>query len=91
MSALRIAVPGRPIELVRDVDPYEVLTPYQRRTLDLIRAHNGNRSRAARQLGVTVQTVQFTVRRIERRGVSVPPRARHGGRGPDLAPRRRAA
>jgi DNA-binding CsgD family transcriptional regulator len=91
MSAIRISVPGRPIELVRDVDPHEVLTPYQLRTLDLIRAYNGNRSRVARHLGVTPQTVQFTVRRIMRRGVAVPPRARYGGRGPDLLPRRRAA
>ncbi len=91
MSALRIARPGRPVELVVDVDPYAGLTPRQRQALELVRAHNGNRSRAARQLGVTVQTVQFLVRAAKRRGAIVPDRRRAGGRGPDLGPRRKAA
>lgn len=91
MSALRIAHPGRPVKLVIDVDHEAGLTPRQRLALELVRAHNGNRCRAARQMGVTVQTVQFLIRAARRRGAMVPDRKLSGGRGPDLAPRRRAA
>lgn len=91
MSALRIAHPGRPLRLIAEVDPDSRLTARQRQAVDLVRAHNGNRSRAARQLGVTVQTVQFLIRAAKRRGAVVPDRQRYGGRGPDLGPRRKAA
>lgn len=88
MSALRISVPGQPVRIVRDDDPERRLTQRQRDVLAAVRSHRGNRSRAARDLGVTVQSVQFALRAITRRGVRVP---RGASRGPDLAPRRRAA
>ncbi len=87
MSALRIARRGVPAELIPDPDCYAGLTSHQLRVIEVLLAHRGNRSRAARQLGVTVQSVQATVRVIARRGAPLPPIAR---RGPDLRARRRA-
>lgn len=87
MSALRIAVPGQPVRLVRDDDPEWLLTQRQREILAVVRSHRGNRTRAAAQLGVTVQSVQAAMRLVARAGVRVPRGAR---RGPDLGPRRAA-
>lgn len=84
MSALRFSVPGRPIVLVRDDDPERHLTQRQREVLAAVRAHRGNRTRAARQLGVTVQSVQFALRAAARHGARIPRGAR---RGPDLGQR----
>ena len=86
MSALRIAHPGRPTELIRDVDPWAALTPRQRRVLEVVSAFNGNRSRAARFLRCSVVNVQVVLKAAARRGVEPPPIAR---RGPDLRPRSR--
>lgn len=89
MSALRISRPGQPVVLIdlRD-DPEAVLTPRQRQVLLVLRSVNGNRSRAARELGVTTQHVQDVVRLCHRRGVPVPAGAA-GRRGrPDLSQRR---
>jgi DNA-binding CsgD family transcriptional regulator len=85
VSALRISVPGRPIELILDVDPWSELTPTQRRVAEAILAHRGSRTAVARELGLSVQTVQGMVRRIRARGVRLPSGA---GRGPDLRPRK---
>lgn len=77
---------------VLEVDPEHQLTRRQREILHAVRAHAGNRSRAARSLGVTVQTVQYAIRAARLAGARVPPAPNCGaGRGPDLTPRRRAA
>lgn len=84
MSALRVAHPGQPVRLI-NLDPYAALTPRQNQILDAVRAHNGNRSRAARHLGISVQGVQHVLRAVVRLGVFVP---KSDMRGPDLRPRR---
>lgn len=89
MSALRLAQPGQPTRLVVEVDPYWSLTPRTRYILDRLRGCNGNRSRTARDLGVTVQTVQRAARLGLAAGVRVTPAPKSGaGRGPDLRPRK---
>ena len=90
MSALRISVPGRETVLIPEKpDPWDILTPSQRRILQAVYSTNGNRSRAARYLGCHVTNVQIAVRRIKRVGVHVPAAPNCGaGRGPDLQPRR---
>lgn len=89
MSALRVSVPGQPPRLVIDVDPYWSLTPRTRYILDRLRGCNGNRSRTARDLGVTPQTVQRAARLGLAAGVRVPVAPSGGaGRGPDLQPRK---
>jgi hypothetical protein len=65
-------------EWFEEVDPYAGLTAHQDRVLEVLRGHRGNRCRAARELGVRVQSIQATVRVIARRG-------------PDLRQRRRSA
>ena len=85
MSALRAMVDGKPV-WIAERDPEDALSPYQRHVMDVLRSHRWNRSRTARQLGVTVPTVQACIRVIRRNGVTVPEGAR---RGPDLGPRRR--
>jgi hypothetical protein len=84
MSALRHSVPGQPPRLIPETDPYLGLTPRTRYILDQLRGHNGNRSRTARTLGLTVQTVQRAAKLGREAGVMVPEGHR---RGPDLAPR----
>ena len=88
MSACRIAQPGRPVELVRDVDPFAGLSQRQREILDIVRSCNGNRSRAARHLGINTAAVQAALRLAERAGAPIPQIAR---RGPDLHQRKRSA
>lgn len=89
MSALRIAHPGSPTRVV-NLDAEAELTRRQREVLHVVRAYNGNRSRAARHLGVRTTTVQMSLRAAAARGVPVPPAPNGGaGRGPDLRPRRR--
>ncbi len=88
MSAIRLSYPGQPIRLVPDPDPFAGLTARQRRILEVVRSCNGNRSRAARHLGITVQAVQDRLRSCRHAGATVPPIAR---RGRDLRARRRAA
>lgn len=83
MSALRINHPGKPVQLI-NLDPYAVLTRRQQQVFDAVLAHNGNRSRAARQLKVRVQTVQYVLRIAEQAGIPVP---RSDRRGTDLRPR----
>ena len=78
MSALRISVPGRPIQIVADFDEAR-LTKRQRQTLDALRAHSGDRRRAARALGISKEGLEGTIRRIRTAGASVPP-----GRGTRL-------
>jgi biotin operon repressor len=87
MSAFRSYVDGRPV-WVRETDPEDALTPYQRQVMHLLRSHRWNRSRVARQMGVSVQTIQVAIRSIRTRGIDVPEGAR---RGRDLGPRSRAA
>lgn len=89
MSALRIAHPGKPTQIIEQRDPYWSLTQRQRQILDTVRGHNGNRSRAARQLGITFRSVQASLCLAQHAGVRVPPAAKGGaGRGPDLRPRK---
>jgi hypothetical protein len=83
VSALRISVPGRAPQLIEDRDPYLGLTQRQRHILDVVRSHNGNRARAARQLGVSTPAVQAVVRLATKAGVVIPVPTR----GPDLRPR----
>jgi hypothetical protein len=83
MSALRISVPGQAPRLIEDRDPYLGLTQRQRHIVDIVRSHNGNRARAARQLGVSTTAVQAVVRIAAKVGVVVPVPTR----GPDLQPR----
>jgi hypothetical protein len=83
MSALRVSQPGQPTRLVEDRDPYLGLTQRQRHILDIVRSHNGNRARAARQLGVSTAAVQAVVRIAAKAGVVMPVPTR----GPDLKPR----
>jgi hypothetical protein len=91
MSALRISRPGQPTILIDlNDDPEARLTPRQRRVLVTLRSVHGNRSRAARLLGVTTQYVQDVVQVCRRRQVPVPA-ATTGRRGrPDLSQRRSA-
>lgn len=80
-----------PATWVDDPDPYLLLTPRQRDIVHAVFAFDGNRSRAARHLGVTVTAVQDVVRVAVRHGVRVPV-AVLGRRGrPDLAQRERTA
>lgn len=89
MSALRLSQPGLPTRLVIEVDPYWTLTARTRYIVDRLRGHNGNRSRCARDLGVTVQTIQRAARLGIAAGVPVVPAPRGGaGRGADLVPRK---
>lgn len=83
MSALRLSAPGTPTRLIPDPDPYNGLTSRQRHILDVVRGFSGNRSRAARQLGVTVGAVQHTLRACERAGLTIP---RGATRGPAIEP-----
>lgn len=84
----RAVAPGR---WVVDHDPESGLTEHQRRILHVVRSYNGNRCRAARELGLTVQRVQDVMHLAQRAGVRVPP-SPAGRRGrPDLRPRTRSA
>lgn len=65
-----------------------LLTARQREVLAAVHRHAGNRTRAAGELGVTIASVQHTLRLIVRAGIPIPDGAR---RGPDLRQRRRAA
>lgn len=88
VSALRVMVDGRPT-WKPDTDPYLGLSQRTRYIIDRLRGHNGNRSRTARDIGVTVQTVQRAVRVAAAAGVRVPAAPKSGaGRGPDLLPRK---
>jgi hypothetical protein len=79
MSAIRLSHPGQEPRLVIETDPYWSLTERQRRVVDVVRFHCGNRSHAAKQLGVRVRAVQASVHRARLAGVSVPPgRTRKG-------------
>jgi hypothetical protein len=84
MSALRFSVPGMAPRLIADPDPFSGLTPRQRDVLAAVRAHNGNRSRAARELGVTTAAVQHVIRIATTAGARVP---RGATRGPNSVPR----
>lgn len=84
MSALRFAHPGRETQLVEQRDPYWSLTPRQRKILDTVRSFNGNRSAAARDLGISDQAVQASIRIAVARGNRPPPSL---FRGRDLQPR----
>ena len=84
MSALRYAHPGHETRLVPDKDPYHGLTQRQRQIFDVVRGYSGNRSRAARQLGVTAGRVQHVLRACEKAGMTVP---RGATRGPDSVAR----
>jgi len=89
VSALRIALPGQPVRLI--YDQAVKLTPRQEVVLHTVRAFNGNRSRAAKHLGVTVRAVQKSMEYAEAAGAYVPPiPSRVGipiGVHRDLAPR----
>ena len=88
MSAVRVMVDGKPAWR-EERDPYWSLTQRQRRILDTVRGHNGNRSRAARDLGISFESVQASLRLAAANGTRVPAAPRGGaGRGPDLRPRR---
>lgn len=84
MSATRAYVDGRPV-WVPDADPWTDLTPWQRTCAHAVLARQGNRTRAARDLGVSTTTVQQTVERLARKGLVLPVGKR---RGPDLRPRK---
>lgn len=89
MPLSRLNYPGQPVRLVvDDPDPDEHLTERQRQIVQAVRARNGNRSSAARDLGISVQSVQIALRDAARTGpVRVPP-ATAGRRGrSDLRPR----
>ena len=84
MSAIRVMVDGKP-EWRVERDPYWSLTQRQRRVLDTVRAHGGNRTRAAVELRITPQAVKAVLRIAARAGVAVPDGAT---RGPDRQPRK---
>lgn len=65
-----------------------LLTARQIAYLAAVERHGGNRTYAARELHVTVASVQCAMRRVRAAGVPVP---RGSGRGPDLRQRKRAA
>lgn len=79
MSALRVAHPGQPTRLVPEYDPFLGLTPRQRHILDVVRSFGGNRSRAARHLGICVAAVQASLRVSAAAGATVPPRITRKG------------
>ena len=88
MSGTRVSIPGQHPYLVADADPYALLTPGQLRVVDAVRARNWNRSEAARDLGVTVQSVQVQLRLAREVGFPVPPGVVGRYRRPDLRPRK---
>lgn len=49
----------------------EAVTPRMRQTLGLLKANNGNKSRTATQLGITVQAVQQMVYRAREMGIEI--------------------
>lgn len=67
---LRVSVPGQPVRFVGD-EPR--LTERQEVVLHWVRSFNGNRSRAARHLGVTVRAVQKSLEYAKEAGANVPP------------------
>ena len=71
MSALRISVAGQPTRFVAEPEPH--LTSRQRQILETVRAYCGNRSRAARALGINVAGVQASLRVAAAAGALVPP------------------
>lgn len=86
MGFVRIAHPGRPTRIIRDAEP--VLTKRQEQVLHVVRAHNGNRSHAARQLGVNISAIQKSLKYAKAAGASVPV-AKPGRKGiPDSTPRK---
>lgn len=85
VSALRVSRPGRPTVLVRDIDPWAGLTPWQRTVAEAVLARNGHQTHAAADLGASVSAVHLTVRRIAAAGVRLPASPR---RGPDLRDRK---
>ena len=77
--------PGQPVRFVGKLESR--LTERQGLILHTVRAFNGNRSRAARHLGVSVGAVQKSLGYAKQAGVNVPP-GRVGRRGiPDRDPR----
>ena len=87
MSALRFSAPGCVTIIINEPDPFAGLTRRQGDVLAAVRGCNGNRSRAARTLGISVQSVQASVRLARRAGAPIPRIAR---RGPDRGSRGRA-
>lgn len=83
MSAIRISHPGRAPYLLPERDPDSNLTPWQQRVVHAVRGRNGNRSKAAEDLGTSVVNVQYAIARAKERGARVPAGARRGrDRGP---------
>jgi hypothetical protein len=79
MSAVRLAHPGQPTRVIEDRDPYLGLSQRQRDILDAVRAYGGNRSRAARQLRISVGRVQQVLRDAAEAGVLIPAGATRRG------------
>lgn len=71
MSLLRVNHPGQVVRFIGRPEP--VLTKRQEVVLHTVRAFNGNRSRAARHLGVTVRAVQKSMMYAKEAGVTLPP------------------
>lgn len=63
--------PGVPPRLIPDFEP--VLTARQAQVLHIVRSYGGNRSRAARHLGVNVSVVQKALHYCTKAGARVPP------------------